>query len=193
MADHYPIGVDVFDPGDLLIAPPGMIDPRFQKTVLMITHSSNNGTHAICLNKQSRHTVNDLITPIGQALEPDQPLFWGGPMATSTLWMLHDIDWSCDNTTAVNDQWSISSSMKMFQQIDNTAGPYIARFYLGLASWAPGQLELELEGDVPFTKESSWLVAKSTGPEELFSVDPDDLWNWACELSGQQAVSRWLV
>lgn len=183
----------MFKTGDLLIAPPGMIDPRFRKTVLMITHVSQNGTHAVCLNRQGNHSVNELIKPLGQELDPDQPLFWGGPMANSTLWMLHDNGWQCDNTIPVNEHWSVSSSMKMFQQIDNTAGPHLARFYLGLATWGPGQLEMELEGDIPFTKESSWLVAESTSPEEMFSVEPSDLWNWACELSGQQAVGRWLV
>lgn len=170
-----------------------MIDPRFQQSVLMITHHDINGTHAVCLNKQSHHMVNDLIRPIGHELDPDQPLFWGGPMSNSTLWMLHDTGWSCDNTLTVNDHWSVSSSMRMFNDLGDRPGPQSARFYLGLATWAPGQLEMELEGDQPFTKESSWLLAESTEPDELFSIEPQELWSYACELSGHQAVSRWLV
>ncbi len=182
----------LYKPGELLIAPPGMIDPRFRKAVLLITYDGLHGTQALCLNKETSTSVNTLIKPLGRELDPDQPLFWGGPVATTTLWMLHDKGWECDNTLEVNDDWAVSSSTSMFAELGNTGGPHRARFYLGLANWAPGQLEMELSGDQPFQPESSWLTADAPHPDVLFNVEPTDLWNWACELSGTQAVSRWL-
>jgi putative AlgH/UPF0301 family transcriptional regulator len=71
--------------------------------------------------------------------------------------------------------------------------PFFNRFYVGLASWSAGQLELELEGDKPWTKASSWLVAQAPGPEEVFDIPVDDIWTWACELSAEQTVRNWMA
>lgn len=182
----------VFKPGDLLIAPPGMLDPRFRKTVLIITYDGLHGTQALCLNRDTDLTVNNIIEPMGRALDPDQPLYWGGPVASTTLWMLHDRGWSTDNTLEINNSWSVTSSTRMFNDLENSAGPHRARFCLGLSSWAPGQLEAEIDGSKPWHPESSWLIAHCPPPDILFKVDPDDMWEWACELSAQQAVASWI-
>jgi len=180
--------------GDLLIAPPAMRDPRFRNSVLLVTYHGPQGTQALCINRpQEDYTVNDILTNISVEVEPDQPLFWGGPTAPSTLWMLHSPEWSCDNTISTGHEWAVSSSTSMFADMEVNGHPFFNRFYVGLASWSAGQLELELEGDKPWTKASSWLVAQAPGPEEVFDIPVDDIWTWACELSAEQTVRNWMA
>ena len=80
--------------GDLLIAPPSMPDPRFNQSVMFITHYNSRGAYALCMNKPTEHTLNTIVEPLGLKFKIDHPLYWGGPVSLSTVWMLHDSDWS---------------------------------------------------------------------------------------------------
>jgi len=180
-------------PGDLLIAPPAMADPRFKNSVLLITQHSSQGTQALCINKPSGHTVNEIVQAIDLELPQDVNLFWGGPVGLNTVWMVHDVDWAGDNTMRISEHWAMTSSMNMFHKITAGDRPKWFRVVMGLSSWAPGQLAMEMEGDGPFNIESSWLTAHAPTPEELLGQPPRDLWRNACDLSGNQAVSQWLA
>ena len=46
--------------GSLIIAPPGMIDGRFARTVNLITNHNQEGTFALCVNRPTPHTLEDL-------------------------------------------------------------------------------------------------------------------------------------
>lgn len=179
-------------PGALLIAPPRIKDPRFEKAVILITQHGLHGTQGICLNRGSNTTVNELLESMGKMVDPDQELFWGGPVFSHTLWMLHGSDWQCDNTIVVDANWNLTSSNGMFSIMEKDGGPKDLRFALGISSWAPGQLEMELEGSEPLDLNSSWIIAEATTPEEMFRVPPHQLWEWACELSAHQTVKNWL-
>lgn len=192
---HFPIGANLtpsYSVGDLLIAPPGIQDPRFSESVLLITQTSVLGTQAICLNRSSGHTVNEIIKPLNLELEEDLVLYWGGPVMNNTVWMLHSTDWAMDNTQPVNNEWSITSNMSMFDRVLDNNRPLWMRFMIGIASWGPGQLEMELEGRGPWDHNSSWLVAHSPNPQRLFTLPPARLWRHCCELSGHQAIDNWL-
>ncbi len=178
--------------GDLLIAPPSIIDHRFEKTVMFLTHTNSRGAFALCMNRQSDHTVNDILEPIEIKLDDDQPLYWGGPVHPNTIWMLHDKQWSVENTLPVDDHWSVTSHTEMFDRL--TRGDYPDRFriFYGHASWGPGQLEGELRGEEPWSKEHSWLTVSNPDPDWLMGSEINHLWTSSCSISGQQAVESWL-
>ena len=106
--------VPTLNAGDLLVAPPAIIDSRFDKTVLFLTHYNSRGAFALCLNRLSDHTVNDILEPLDIHLTEDWPLYWGGPVQPNTIWMLHDPVWSVENTLPVNEHWSVTSHSQMF-------------------------------------------------------------------------------
>ena len=180
----------MIDAGWLLIAPPNMPDPRFKQTVILITQHGINGTQGLCINKPAPNTVNTLIEPLGHSLADDHQIYWGGPVATTTLWLLHENPWTSENTMEINDDWALTSSLQMFDQI-TLDPPREQRYCIGLASWAPGQLEAELQGDQKWSREASWLLAHSPGPSDLFQIPTRDLWAFCCELSGKEAVANW--
>jgi len=51
--------------GSFLIAPPAMIDSRFSKTVLLVTHNNLAGTFALCINKPTNHDISQIAIELG--------------------------------------------------------------------------------------------------------------------------------
>jgi putative transcriptional regulator len=107
--------------------------------------------------------------------------------------MLHDSDWSVNNTMRINDQWSITSHEEMFHHLSKGVWPTRFRIMIGHASWDAGQLDAEIEGEEPWTHSSSWLCVKRPDPNWLFDLDAEQLWSGSCSLCGQQAVDSWMV
>lgn len=180
--------------GDLLIAPPNIPDPRFRNTVLLMTHNDVTGSLALCLNRPSDYTIQDIFDKINFKLETDLnfPLFWGGPISPTTIWMIHENEWSMEGTIEINEHWSMTSSMKMFVHMADHDYPKHFRLVYGFCSWAKDQLQAELRGLPPWSRKHSWLVAKNPGPEWIMEAPVDDLWRVTAELSGHQAVDDWL-
>lgn len=178
-------------PGDLLIAPPSMQDSRFARSVIMLT-SVGMITSGFVLNRATDHSVNDLVSKMNLDLDEEIPVYWGGPVSPNTVWMLHDPDWQHDQTVQINEHWSATSHLSMFHHINDGDRPQRFRVFIGCASWAPGQLDHELEGTPPWTQNSSWLTVHRPDPDCLLDSDGDDLWTQATGMSRQQAVDQWI-
>jgi putative transcriptional regulator len=179
--------------GDLLVAPPNIIDQRFDKTVMLVTHTNSRGSFALCVNKKTDHTVNDILEPMDMRIELNCPLYWGGPVHPNTVWMLHDNSWSVENSLPVNEKWAVTSHTDMFEKMINGDPPERFRIFYGHAAWGPGQLEGELRGEDPWKQEHSWLIVNNPDPEWMMLSDVEHLWTASCSISGQQAVESWLT
>ncbi len=160
---------------------------------MFLTHTNSRGAFALCLNKQTDHTVNDILEPLDLKLELDCPLYWGGPVNPNTVWMLHDREWSIENSLEVDDNWSVTSHTQMFEKMVAGDMPSKFRIFYGHAAWSPGQLEGELRGEEPWKLEHSWLVVNDPDPEWIIEMDIEHLWSSSCSVSGQQAVESWLT
>lgn len=181
-------------PGDLLIAPPTIPDLRFRNTVLLMTHNDKSGSLALCLNKPTDYSVKDVFDKLSMEYEMNLnfPLYWGGPISPTTVWMLHDKEWSMEGTIEINNEWAMTSSMRMFTHLADGDFPKHFRLVYGFCSWEPEQLKAELSGRPPWSTRHSWLVAKNPGPAWLMEAPVDELWRLTTELSGHQAVDDWL-
>lgn len=187
--NHQSVLLDV---GDLLIAPPAMTDRRFRETVMLLAHHDETSM-AFCVNRCTDMTLPEVLAEVDIENVPEIPLYWGGPVCKNTLWMLHDSQWSSTNTVAINDNWSLTSHITMFQRLADGDFPERFRITMGCASWSEGQLEAELEGLPPWSNNSSWLIANDPDPDWLLECPVEELWRQSCQLSGQQAVSAWLA
>jgi putative transcriptional regulator len=179
-------------PGSLLIAPPAMTDSRFSRSVLLVTHNNSAGTFALCLNKPTKHDLSHVSEELNLGTNLPFQLFWGGPVQSGSIWMIHDNNWECSDTLWVNDKWRVTSNESMFHHMVDGDAPRDLRIVYGFCSWMPGQLEMELSGTPPFTKKSSWVIANDVDPEWVFNQHVDELWEDATNLAGNQAVSSWL-
>ena len=177
--------------GSLLIAPPSMTDPRFAKTVLLLTHNNSMGAFAICLNRPTKHTAKDLSKELELNIELPFQMFWGGPVNHGSIWMVHDDSWDTQHTIIINDKWRVTSHESMFHHMADGDAPKNLRMSFGFCSWMPGQLDMELLGEGPFSKKSSWIYAEDVDPDWVFQKSIDDLWEDATSLAADKAISNW--
>lgn len=178
--------------GDLIIAPPSMTDPRFRKTVNMITFSQEDSCYGLCLNRHSRYNVQDIIGELGQNIADEIPLYWGGPVSPQTIWMLHDNDWSSEVSIRINKEWGMTSHISMFERLAERDYPDQFRIFYGFCSWSEGQLESEIQGYPPYSHEMSWLIWHQPHDRHLLEIDIEDFWSVATEQCGRQTVANWL-
>ena len=178
--------------GDCIIAPPRMQDSRFVKSVIMLTHSNKGAWFGLCLNKPSNHSVADLNAEIDCEMPHDIGLNWGGPVNSQTIWMLHSAEWQIDATVKINEHWSMTSHVSMFHHLANHDRPLHYLMTFGFCGWSQNQLAAELQGQPPWTVESSWLTWKQPDTH-LLEIESSQLWRISTEQSAHQAVAHWMA
>ncbi len=179
--------------GDLLIAPPQITDARFRESVILLAHASPEGHWGICLNKNTGTDSQTLFQNVNLGYDLDCDIYWGGPVSPGVLWMLHSDDWSMENTLELDSGWSMTSHKEMFDVLIEDSTPTHWRLFSGFCTWAPGQLEGELQGQLPWRAHNSWLTCTAPGPSWGLNYEDQDLWRSAIALSGHQAVREWIA
>jgi putative transcriptional regulator len=178
--------------GNLLIAPPSVKNNFWQKSVVMVTEDHAHGTAGVIINKRSNMSVVEFAQQLGIALDLPGFVYIGGPVNPKNLSILHSSEWTCSNTMRINDEFSLSSSHDMIPRFAVGDLPEYWRIMLGVAGWAPGQLNSELEGIAPFKHENSWCVVKSS-IELVFGNDNNEQWCNAIDQSAQEFAENLLT
>jgi putative transcriptional regulator len=163
--------------GQLLIAMPRMPDPRFGRTVLYMCAHSPDGAMGLIINRAFGEVrFVDLMSQLGieGPSAPDRPVHFGGPVDSSRGFVLHSTDFQADQTLVVDDKVALTATRDILQAIAAGAGPHRAIFALGYASWAPGQLDSEIQAN-------DWLTAPAD-QDLIFDPDLDSKW--------EKAISR---
>jgi len=162
--------------GQMLIAMPGMQDPRFTRSVVFICAHSTDGAMGLIINKCADDLVwkdlfKKLSIPIGSVMAP-RPVHYGGPVDTARGFVLHSSDYhSQDATMPVDDNTSMTATLDILNDIAMGKGPGRAIVTLGYAGWAAGQLESELQVN-------GWLICDADD-DLLFGDKNDDKWDQA--------------
>ncbi len=99
--------------GQLLLAMPGMGDPRFDKAVIAMCSHDESGALGIGLGRLvpriGFHTLlEQLDIPVGVA--PDAPIHLGGPVEPQRGFILHSRDWGGEGSIDVADRWVLSGT-----------------------------------------------------------------------------------
>lgn len=168
--------------GKLLVAMPGMGDPRFEKTVIAVCDHSDTGALGLVVNKPLPDIKTaDLIEQLDLEALPDvdigDRLFFGGPVEPGRGFVLHTDAYSAGPTTLiVSDGVAMTATIDVLEDIARGVGPTTRRVALGYSGWGPGQLESELQ-------QNGWLTADAT-PDLVFMADADGIWAGALKSLG---------
>ena len=179
--------------GKLLIANPTMPeDNPFAKTVIYIYQDNKEqGTWGLILNKQSNTSVRQLCYDHKVTYPNRAPMVHiGGPVNPTAMVLLHTDDWNSQNTALAGNKLLISSDKLMFLKLSQGNEPVYWRMHIGLCSWSPGQLDMEMKGQFPYNKTHQWLTADPT-EDIIFEYDGEEQWNKALELCSHQTVNQW--
>jgi putative transcriptional regulator len=137
--------------GQLLIAMPGMRDPRFARTVVYICAHSAEGAMGLVINRTlDSLSFDDLLEQLGiegGGTRPPIAVHFGGPVETGRGFVLHSPDYRQDGTLSVAEDVSLTATVDILRAIAAGAGPRRHLLALGYAGWGPGQLDGEIRAN----------------------------------------------
>lgn len=159
--------------GQLLVAGPGLLDPNFWRTVVLVGEHSEEGALGVILNRASETTVGEAVPELAELAEGMGAVHLGGPVQPSAIVVLADFVEPEEARSLVLDSIGFLPS-----EVDpETLGELRrARVFAGYAGWGPGQLDGELD-------EGSWIVEPALA-EDVFTNDPDGLWSTVLRRKG---------
>ncbi|MEQ9663591.1 MAG: YqgE/AlgH family protein [Parasphingopyxis sp.] len=165
--------------GQILLALPGMGDPRFERAVIaMCAHDEEGalgiGVGATIENIGFHALLEQLEIEPGEA--PDAPVHFGGPVEPQRGFVLHSLDWGGQESVQVGDKWALTGTLDVLKAIAAGMGPSHWISALGYAGWAPGQLDEEMTRHGWFAVEGDDAI--------LFATDTHDRWPSAYRKSG---------
>lgn len=155
--------------GHLLVATPGLRDPNFERTVVLLVAHEGGGALGVVLNRATEVPVAEVLGGWGGVASEPSVVFEGGPVQPEAAICLARVR-------------SASGEMRGFSRVEGTLGTVDltsdpdamrdelieVRVFAGYAGWSPGQLEEEIAT-------GSWLTFKAL-PSDAFTERPDDLW-----------------
>nr|WP_319248383.1 YqgE/AlgH family protein [uncultured Celeribacter sp.] len=162
--------------GKLLIAMPGIGDPRFENAVVFVCAHSDEGAMGLTINKASQEiSVRDVFEQL--EIHPSthmQPLqvHLGGPVELGRGFVLHSSDYVADHASMeVDERFAMTASRDILRDMAQGDGPVARLLCLGYTGWGPGQLENEIA-------ENGWLTCDAS-PELVFGTPDGGKWEAA--------------
>lgn len=156
--------------GKLLIAMPGLEDPRFQHSVILLCAHSEGRAMGLIVNKPMPDlSFSGLLEHLGmRRLDRgrDIRVHFGGPVDRGRGFVLHTDDWADGEATMqVPGGLRMTATLDILQAIANGQGPKEALLALGYSGWGEGQLENEIG-------RNDWLVCDARSDLVFSDQDP---------------------
>ncbi len=133
--------------GQILLALPGIGDPRFERAVIAICAHDGEGALGVGIGHElDGLSLHELLGQfeIDPGVAPDAPVHFGGPVEPQRGFVLHSTDWGGQDTIDVAGRWALSGTIDVLRAIADGTGPSRWIVALGYAGWAEGQLDAEL-------------------------------------------------
>jgi putative transcriptional regulator len=159
--------------GLLLVANPGMPDPRFAETVIYMVEHDAEGAFGLVVNRLLTAQEFDAFLD-GIGVEADDPpeghvlLHAGGPVQPEAGFVLHTADYADAATIPVDGRYAMTAGQAIMRAIAEGRGPRRFLIAFGYAGWASGQLEGEMAG-------GGWVTSSA---EEAILFDDDFATKW---------------
>lgn len=166
--------------GRLLVAMPGIGDPRFEHAVILVCAHGADHAMGLRIDRPAPGVqLNAVLTrlEVGAALPAgDQPVLMGGPVERERGFVLHTDDWMAPGSSSpFGEGLALTGTREALTAMTDAAtGPRRSILLLGYAGWGEGQLEEELADNV-------WLTAEAD-LDLLFDTDFGT--KWARALAG---------
>ena len=158
-------------PGTLLISPPFLGDPNFDRSVVLLCRDEpDDGSFGLVLNRLTPLTLGDVLDlPSGAGMAAALPLYVGGPVEPNTLHYLHRLA-DLPGATALGQEvyWG-GDFEQLLAYIGSGAVPAAeVRLFAGYSGWSAGQLAGEMQGQ-------SWIRHPASAGK-VFTLASDAFW-----------------
>ena len=156
--------------GRLLVATPPLVDPNFDRTVVLMLEHGDDGALGVVLNRRSETAIGDVFPEWGEVVSPPDVVFAGGPVSTDAVIALaRRRDATAGEREGFVQILDDLGTVDLAQDpLDIGASLDALRVFAGYAGWTPGQLEAELA-------QGAWFVV-AMEPGDPFVAAPERLW-----------------
>lgn len=152
--------------GHFLIAMPGMMDKRFERSVIYICSHTASGAMGLVINQPLdeinfveivSQVVSDKlsISDIADDIVAKQLICRGGPVEQGRGLVLHSADYNIESSMKIDKDVRLTSSIEVLRDIATGKGPKKSLLALGYSGWSSGQLEAEIA-------QNGWLSCKAS-------------------------------
>lgn len=165
----------------LLIAVPGLMDPEYRQTVLLVTATEDGGHVGIILNRPTRRSLASLFPEHAPSQKVVEPVFFGGPFGITALVAAVHTDRSPGpGSITLLPGVYLAIGVETIDRIIEER-PNDARYYIGHVGWRPGELREEIERGL-------WHVVHAD-PDVVFRKDMGRLWEEMLRVARQVNAS----
>lgn len=160
--------------GQMLIAMPGIGDPRFERSLVLLCAHDHDHAMGIAVNRPIEGlTVPDLLErlEIKSDADLDEDLvLLGGPVEMERGFVVHTDDYHAEHSLDLGGGLSLTTTREVLEAMGRRdPQPRRAILTLGYAGWGAGQLEREIRQNV-------WLTVEA---DEALVFDHDYETKWA--------------
>lgn len=169
--------------GTLLIAGPGMYDPNFRQSVILLCEHNDRGSMGLVINRPTELVLTEAVHQLSGA-ERDDVIYSGGPVQPDHLLILIRAGWEPPSSHHVFSDVYLGTDLATLRSLVSGDEPSETstekgsgsglfsdaafRGYAGYAGWSPGQLDGELATE-------SWIVVLGDS-KWIFDADPKVVW-----------------
>ena len=161
-------GVETLGPAIFLVAKPGLLDPNFAQSVVLVVFPKDAGPVGVILNRPVPLTLKDVFSEEPRLRGRGDQLYFGGPVHVNALMFLFRRADAPQNAFPIVGDLYLSGDGGLLDEMLSRSDGQVQRFFLGYSGWATQQLDFEIA-------EGGWYVI----PADLETVvkgDPKTLW-----------------
>ncbi|MEJ0060606.1 MAG: YqgE/AlgH family protein [Terricaulis sp.] len=167
--------------GKLLVAMPGIGDPRFEGSVIvMCTHTAEHAMGLVINKPKDEMTLGDVLDHLGISAGAEvapRIVLDGGPVRPDRGYVLHSEDFeAAEGTQDVCPGIRLTATRDVLEAVAGADAPQRFILALGCSGWGAGQLENEL-------KQNAWLVVDASDAI-VFEGAHEDRWARAIRTLG---------
>lgn len=142
--------------GQMLIAMPGIGDPRFERSLILVCAHDSGHAMGIAVNRPVEGlTVPDLLERLEIPTDDDMAeelVRIGGPVEVERGFVLHTDDYHAEHSLDVEGGLALTTTREVLEAMGRRQEqPRRAILALGYSGWGAGQLEREI-------RENVWLT-----------------------------------
>ena len=150
--------------GSFLLAHPGLLDPNFHKTVVLLSAHTDESAMGVIINRPLDKKLADISGDFALGELAEVPVFCGGPVFDKQLILSA---WEASEEEGVFKLY-FGLDPEKAMELKRTNPAVEVRAFLGYAGWENGQLEGELQ-------QKAWVVSPMDG-ELIRSEEGEAMW-----------------
>jgi putative transcriptional regulator len=164
--------------GQLLVATPPLVDPNFDRTVVLVLEHNDDGALGLVLNRPSDARLVDALPDWHTHGAEPGVVFLGGPVSTDAVIGMALVSGDDAEPESFTPLFLGLGTVDLSRDPADLEGLQMVRVFAGYSGWGSGQLEAEMEV-------GAW-ISLDAAVGDVFIGTPEQLWRTVLIRQGGQ-------